>query len=64
MAKSQSFTEVLKAYIAKAGSQRLAAEALDISESFICDILKGRKPVPNTLAEKLGYKWTLTRIKS
>jgi DNA-binding transcriptional regulator YdaS (Cro superfamily) len=62
MGNPQSFTEVLNAYISKAGSQRAAAEKLDISESFMCDILKGRKPVPPTLAEKLGFEWKLARI--
>jgi plasmid maintenance system antidote protein VapI len=61
MGKPKTFLETLHAYIAKAGSQRAAAELLGVKESYISDVIRGQKPVSQTLAEKLNFKWELVR---
>jgi hypothetical protein len=52
----------LKVYIKKAGNQRIAAEKLGVSESFISDIVNSRKPVSSGIARKLGFEWRLDKV--
>jgi transcriptional regulator with XRE-family HTH domain len=50
--------QMVKAIRARAkelGSQKALAEAMGISEGFLTDILKGRAPVPNSVAEYFGF---------
>jgi predicted XRE-type DNA-binding protein len=43
-------------------SQKLAAEALGISQSYLSDLLKGRRRCPDALLVKLGLERIVVRM--
>ncbi len=47
--------EELENRIAEAGSQKACAEDLEISQSYLHDIIKGKRALTNTILNKLGY---------
>jgi hypothetical protein len=53
----------LKTFIKRAGSQKAAAQELGIANSYVCDMLAERKPVSDTVAERLGFRWKLERVR-
>ena len=46
----------LRRFVHEKGSQALAAEALGFKESYLSLILSGKRPLPQSVAEKLGYQ--------
>jgi plasmid maintenance system antidote protein VapI len=40
----------------KESTQKDAAKSLKVTPQFICDVLKGRREISETLAKRLGYK--------
>jgi plasmid maintenance system antidote protein VapI len=38
------------------GSQAQAARALGVSQQFVCDVVRRRRPITRGLALKLGYE--------
>ena len=53
---AESIHHTVQALIRSAGSQKLAAQALDISPQYLCDILAGRRDISAELAGRLGYQ--------
>lgn len=49
----------LRAIVKREGSQRNAAKHLDISEVYICDLLKGRRDFSENILAKLGLRRTV-----
>lgn len=47
--------ELLLAMVSQKGSQRKVALDLQISPSYLNEILDGEKPISNEVAKKLGY---------
>lgn len=47
--------EELESRIAKVGSQKACADELEISPSYLHDILKGKRALTPTILSKLGY---------
>ena len=47
--------EELENRIAEAGSQKACAEDLEISPSYLHDIIKGKRALTPTILNKLGY---------
>ena len=48
--------ELVRAVVIREGSQTEAAKALDISVSYLSEILRGTRKVSDNVARKLGYK--------
>lgn len=54
---SQSdIVEILKSAIETAGSQKITAEILKISPSYLNDVIRGRRDVSAELATRLGFE--------
>jgi transcriptional regulator with XRE-family HTH domain len=52
----------LQAYVAANGaSQKQAAKAMGISQSYLSDLLAGRRRCPDTLLAKLGLERIVVR---
>ncbi len=54
----------LRKRIEKSGTQKAAAQELEISESFLTEILKGRRTASPSLLEKLGFVKITLHVKS
>ncbi len=50
--------------IEKSGTQKVVASELEISESFLTEILKGRRTASPSLLEKLGFVRITLHVKS
>lgn len=48
--------QCLQFMVQEAGSQKVVARRLGVSQSYICDVLSGRREVSASLARKLGYQ--------
>jgi hypothetical protein len=48
--------EKIKEMVETAGSQAQIAEELEISPSYLHDILKGKREISNAIAIKVGYE--------
>ncbi len=48
--------ELIEKIVKKHGSQREAAKELDISVTFLSDILKRRRSISDQIARRLGYR--------
>jgi predicted transcriptional regulator len=48
--------ELIKRMVRDEGSQIAVAKKLDITPSFLSDILRGRRTIPDSVAQKLGYR--------
>ena len=48
--------EKIKSMVDKAGSQAKVAEALEVSPSYIHDILAGKREISANVARKLGFE--------
>ena len=46
---------ILRSACEAAGSQQAWAKAHDLSPQYVCDVLKGRRDVSETMANKLGF---------
>ncbi len=56
MANTNPALDKLKEMVAKAGNnQHEVAEALNISDAYLSDILKGKRGISDNMAEKLGF---------
>lgn len=49
----------LRQLAAQYGSQKQLATRLGVSESYLSDVLTGRRMVSATLAEKIGYRYVV-----
>lgn len=62
--KPLDICEVLRQHIYKKyGSQRAAAEAWGKTQPFVCEVLAGRKAVPDYMAVDAGYQLVQTEAK-
>ena len=52
----------LRALADKLGSQREAAQALEVSEPYLSDILRGRRRVSDAMLAKLGLRRTVIEV--
>ena len=48
--------ELIKKIVQEEGNQVSAAKRLDISPAYLGDILKGNRPISESIAKKLGFK--------
>jgi plasmid maintenance system antidote protein VapI len=55
MATEDEIIEELKRRVAES-TQRHVAESLGVAPQFLCDVLKRRRNVSETLANALGYR--------
>ncbi len=57
----------LSEYVAEFNTQSDAAESLSISSSYLCDLLKGHRAIPDSLADRLasgkGYERVIKYIR-
>lgn len=53
--------EELRRLVQKHGSQKALAAALGVSDVFVCDMLKGRRPVPVSILQKLGLRTAVVK---
>lgn len=62
----QQIRQALTRYIKQHQGHKLAAEALEISQGYLSDILSGRRVVPESILTALGLerRTVTTRIKS
>jgi DNA-binding transcriptional regulator YdaS (Cro superfamily) len=51
-----SFITALALYVKRAGSQRLAAQQLGVSDAYLCDVKKGRRDPGPKLLTALGLR--------
>jgi hypothetical protein len=49
----------LVAAIRKAGGQRALSREWGVSQQYICDVINGRRPISDSLLEKLGLRRTV-----
>ena len=56
MATRHEARDLLKAYVDSCADQKSAARRLGISATYLGDLLKLRRDVPETLLRKLGYR--------
>ncbi len=52
--------ERLREYVTRHGTQRAAAAALHVSDSYLSDLLNRRRPFSAIVLERLGLQWTIT----
>jgi hypothetical protein len=55
IAKDDEVIKALQAFIAEAGSRKVAAHLLKVHPKYISLIIHGNKPIPLRVAFKLGY---------
>jgi hypothetical protein len=48
--------DVLRKIVAKYPTQRAAAKSLGISEVYLCDLLRGRRPFSTRVLKTLGLR--------
>lgn len=48
--------DILRAFVREAGTQKAAAIQLGISGMYVSDIVNGRRPISDAVAQKLGYR--------
>lgn len=48
--------EIIKGIVKQEGSQYRAARKLDIAASFLGDIVSGKSPISDRVAQKIGYR--------
>jgi transcriptional regulator with XRE-family HTH domain len=53
---------VLRAHVARYETQRACARALRISPSYLCDLLRGRRPYSARILRRLGLKRIVARV--
>jgi plasmid maintenance system antidote protein VapI len=46
----------LNEFVKKHGTQQKAADALDITQGYLSDLLRGRRDITDSVLEKLGYQ--------
>lgn len=46
----------LRAAVEKAGGQKQFAEQIDVSPQYVCDCLKGRRDIGESIARPLGFE--------
>ena len=54
----------IKMLLRQMGSQKLVADKLDISQSYLSDILAGKRVVSESVAKKLGFIRTYTYLRT
>ena len=52
----KAFGQALALYVKQAGSQRLAAQALGVSDAYLCDLKKGRREPGPKILTALGLR--------
>jgi transcriptional regulator with XRE-family HTH domain len=55
--------EKIKSLVEKTGSQMEVAKQLGIGSSYLSEILKGTRPISETVARKLGYFRVITFLR-
>ena len=55
MKNTSPVLEKLKQFVENAGSQAEAARRLDITESYISLLLRGKRPITDAIANQLGF---------
>jgi plasmid maintenance system antidote protein VapI len=48
--------EKIKAMVIELGNKKAVAKKLDISQSYLSDILAGKRNISDNIARKLGFK--------
>lgn len=56
MSSNESLIAILNKMVKEMGSQRKVAEFLQISDAYLSDILKSRRPISDVVAQKLNYR--------
>jgi len=56
--------QLLEREVRKAGSQKEAAEALEISAQYLNDLLQGRREFSDNVLKKLGLERRIVRAKA
>lgn len=51
----------LRGLVRAHASQKLAAKQLGISQQYLCDLLKGRRPFSARVLDKLGLRQVIVR---
>lgn len=59
----RSARNVLFEYVAQCPSQRIAARQLGISAQYLGDMLHFKRPVPERLLRKFGYRYETQLVK-
>jgi len=56
MSKTDTPLSALKRLVKETGTQAAAAKQLDITQQYLCDLLRGRRGFSDAVASKLGYQ--------
>ncbi len=56
--------KTLEQVVKEAGTQRAAADKLDISQQYLCDLLSGRRPFSEKMLAKLGLESVIVRSRT
>lgn len=48
--------DILRTFVRDAGTQKAAAAQLGISGMYVSDMVNGRRPISDVVAQKLGYR--------
>jgi hypothetical protein len=56
MAKHETPLVALKRLVRECGTQAAAADKLEITQQYLCDLLRGRRGFSDAVANKLGYE--------
>lgn len=54
---------IIKNFVAERGSQKQAAAAMGISESYLSDVLRGDRCISKDVANKFGYEKVIHFVK-
>lgn len=61
--QSKKALEAINKVIKDNGGQALAAKFLGITQSYLSDIVNGRRGISKTVADKIGFEWRLEKKK-
>ena len=61
--QTQDPLDVLRAFVDKHKTIKAAADALGMDNTYLGDVLKGRRPASETLLGKLGLKRVVVKAK-
>ena len=56
MVKTFNPTQALRAWVARFPSQKQAAEALQVSQPYLSDLVNARRDVPDRMLERIGLR--------
>lgn len=61
--KEKDIIEILRKRLKNGVNQKILAKELDISESYLSDILKGRRSIEKLALTKLGFEIDYKKVK-